>query len=125
MSARFVIFEGLDGSGKSTQLRRAGHWLSESGTPCEVTHEPGGTPLGEAIRSLSLDHRFPEPECGVEMFLVFASRRQHLAQTIDPALRRGVHVLCDRFTDSTIAYQGTGRGVGRGRVDRLAAIRTV
>jgi dTMP kinase len=124
MGALFVTFEGLDGSGKSTQLRRAGHWLSESGTACEITHEPGGTPLGEAIRGLFLDHRFPETEGGVEMLLVFASRRQHLAQVIDPALQRGIHVLCDRFTDSTIAYQGHGRGVSRELIDRVDALAT-
>jgi dTMP kinase len=123
MAPLFVTFEGLDGSGKSTQLRRAAQWLRESGAACEVTHEPGGTPLGEAIRGLFLDHRYGETEGGVEMLLVFASRRQHLVEVIDPALRRGVHVLCDRFTDSTVAYQGYGRGVARdliGEVDRLA-----
>jgi dTMP kinase len=123
MSGRFVTFEGLDGSGKSTQLRRAAQWLAEQGVACEVTHEPGGTPLGEAIRSLFLDHRFPETEGGVEMLLVFASRRQHLVQVIEPALARGRHVLCDRFTDSTVAYQGHGRGVSRElirQLDRLA-----
>jgi dTMP kinase len=124
MAARFVTFEGLDGSGKSTQLRWVAQWLAEQGTRCEVTHEPGGTPLGEAIRSLFLDHRFPETEGGVEMLLVFASRRQHLAQVIDPALARGVHVLCDRFTDSTIAYQGHGRGVSRELIARVDALAT-
>lgn len=123
MSPRFVTFEGLDGSGKSTQLRRAAQWLRERGAPCEVTHEPGGTPLGEAIRGLFLDHRHAGMEGGVEMLLVFASRRQHLVEVVDPALARGAHVLCDRFTDSTVAYQGHGRGVSRtliDEVDRLA-----
>ncbi len=123
MAAQFVTFEGLDGSGKSTQLRRAAQWLADRAALCEVTHEPGGTPLGEAIRALFLDHRYAETEGGVEMLLVFASRRQHLVQMIDPALARGVHVLCDRFTDSTVAYQGYGRGVSLeliAQVDRLA-----
>ena len=124
MTALFVTFEGLDGRGKSTQLRRAAHWLAERGAACEVTHEPGGTPLGEAIRGLFLDHRFPETEGGVEMLMVFASRRQHLTQLIEPALARGLHVLCDRFTDSTIAYQGYGRGVSRELIARLDALAT-
>jgi dTMP kinase len=124
MSALFVSFEGLDGSGKSTQLRRAAQWLASQGALCEVTHEPGGTPLGEAIRDLFLSHRFPETEGGVEMLMVFASRRQHLAQVIDPALQRGVHVLCDRFTDSTVAYQGHGRGVALDLIARVDALST-
>ena len=124
MSALFVSFEGLDGSGKSTQLRRAAQWLAAQGALCEVTHEPGGTPLGEAIRDLFLSHRFPETEGGVEMLMVFASRRQHLAQVIDPALQRGVHVLCDRFTDSTVAYQGHGRGVALDLIARVDALST-
>lgn len=119
----FITFEGLDGSGKSTHLRRAAAWLAERGTPHLVTHEPGGTPLGDAVRSIFLDPRWGEMDGTVELLLVFASRRQHLLEVVDPALAGGRHVLCDRFTDSTRAYQGYGRGVSLdciGQVDRVA-----
>ena len=117
--ARFITFEGLDGSGKSTHLKRAAAWLEEEGLPVLVTKEPGGTPLGEELRSLFLGDRVRVADGIVELLLVFASRRQHLVEVIDPALSAGKIVLCDRFTDSTIAYQGFGRGVS------LEAIRAV
>jgi len=107
----FLTFEGLDGSGKSTHLRRAAAWLAERGLDCVATHEPGGTPLGNALRSVFLDRQWGPLDGRVELMVVFASRRQHLLQRIDPALQAGQHVLCDRFTDSTFAYQGRGRGV--------------
>jgi dTMP kinase len=121
--AIFVTFEGLDGSGKSTHLARVARWLESEGVPHLVTHEPGGTPISEAIRAVFLDrgHRAMDPK--VELLLVFASRRQHLVEVIEPALAAGKHVLCDRFTDSTVAYQGYGRGVDLGvvrEVERLA-----
>ena len=119
----FVTFEGLDGSGKSSHLRRASAWLTERGIPHLVTHEPGGTPLGDALRALFLDPRWGTVDGIVELLLVFASRRQHLLEVIEPALAAGRHVLCDRFTDSTRAYQGWGRGVPLDvidQVDRLA-----
>lgn len=119
----FITFEGLDGSGKSTHLRQAAAWLAERGVPLQVTHEPGGTPLGDAVRSIFLDPRWGEMDGTVELLLVFASRRQHLLEVVEPALAAGSHVLCDRFTDSTRAYQGYGRGVSLdciGQVDRLA-----
>lgn len=121
--ARFITFEGLDGSGKSTHLERVARRLAERGVAFDVTREPGGTELGQAIRSVFLDRRFPEMDGRVELLLVFASRRQHLIEVIEPALAAGRHVLCDRFTDSTMAYQGAGRGVDREtilRVDELA-----
>jgi dTMP kinase len=123
MPGLFITFEGLDGSGKSTHLRRASAWLAERGVPHVVTHEPGGTPLGDAVRALFLDPRWGTVDGVVELLLVFASRRQHLLEVIEPALREGKHVLCDRFTDSTRAYQGYGRGVPLeviDQVDRLA-----
>jgi dTMP kinase len=119
----FITFEGLDGSGKSTHLRNAAAWLAEGGVPHLVTHEPGGTPLGDALRSVFLDPHWGQMDGTVELLLVFASRRQHLLEVIDPALEAGQHVLCDRFTDSTRAYQGFGRGVSLeriGEVDRVA-----
>jgi dTMP kinase len=123
MRPLFVTFEGLDGSGKSTHLRRASEWLARRGIPHLATHEPGGTPLGDALRAVFLDSRWGAVDGVVELLLVFASRRQHLLEVIEPALRDGRHVLCDRFTDSTRAYQGYGRGVPLGvidQVDRLA-----
>jgi len=107
----FITFEGLDGSGKSTHLRRASAWLEERSVPHVVTHEPGGTPLGDAVRAIFLDSRWGAMDGTVELLLVFASRRQHLIEVIEPELAAGRHVLCDRFTDSTRAYQGYGRGV--------------
>lgn len=123
MQSRFVTFEGLDGSGKSTQLRAASRWMEQRGLAHRVTQEPGGTPLGEAIRRVFLDRRWGEVDGTVETLMIFASRRQHLLEVIDPALETGQHVLCDRFTDSTYAYQGFGRGVPLDllrRVDELA-----
>ncbi len=121
--ARFITFEGLDGSGKSTHLERAAAWLERAGVPVLVTREPGGTGLGSAIRQVFLDPQFAGMDGTVELLLVFAARRQHLIEVIEPALAAGRHVLCDRFTDSTYAYQGAGRGVPTEvieRVDRLA-----
>ena len=109
MRGRFITFEGLDGSGKSTHLRRAGEWLEARGAEVLVTKEPGGTPLGDAIRGVFLDPRWGAIDGRVEALLVFASRRQHLIELIEPSLAAGVHVLCDRFTDSSLAYQGGGR----------------
>ncbi|MEM6457405.1 MAG: dTMP kinase [Acidobacteriota bacterium] len=107
----FITFEGLDGSGKSTHLKRAAAWLAERGIDAVVTREPGGTALGQRVRELFLDRRWGRLDGGVEALLVFASRRQHLLEIIEPALADGRWVLCDRFTDSTHAYQGAGRGV--------------
>ena len=121
--AKFVTFEGLDGSGKSTHLRRAADWLRARGDAVDVTREPGGTALGDAIRGVFLDPRWGRIDGRVEAMLVFASRRQHLIERIEPALAEGVHVLCDRFTDSSVAYQGAGRDLGAAWVadlDRLA-----
>lgn len=120
----FITFEGLDGSGKSTHLRRAAAWLTERGVPHVVTHEPGGTPLGDAVRAIFLDPRWGAMDGVVELLLVFASRRQHLLEVIEPALRQGRHVLCDRFTDSTRAYQGYGRGVPLTMIDQVDRVAT-
>lgn len=119
MPPLFITFEGLDGSGKSTHLRRASAWLSEREIPHVVTHEPGGTPLGDALRAVFLDSRWGTMDGIVELLLVFASRRQHLLEVIEPALAAGRHVLCDRFTDSTRAYQGYGRGVPLSLIDQV------
>jgi dTMP kinase len=124
MPPLFITFEGLDGSGKSTHLRKASAWLEERGIPHLVTQEPGGTPLGDALRSLFLDPRWGTLDGIVEILLVFASRRQHLIAVIEPALREGRHVLCDRFTDSTRAYQGYGRGVPLPVIDQVDLLAT-
>lgn len=124
MQAKFITFEGLDGSGKSTHLARAAGWLEEAGIPCRATKEPGGTPLGEALRGVFLDPRWGALDGAVESLVIFASRRQHLLEVIEPALAAGRHVLCDRFTDSTIAYQGHGRGLPLELIRRIDAIAT-
>jgi dTMP kinase len=123
MNAQFVTFEGLDGSGKSTHLRRVIEWLEGEGVPLVVSHEPGGTPLGQALREVFLDARWGKLDGTVEALVIFASRRQHLLEVIEPALAAGRHVFCDRFTDSTLAYQGAGRGADESvllEIDRLA-----
>jgi dTMP kinase len=121
---QFITFEGLDGSGKSSHLRRASAWLAELGLPHIVTHEPGGTPLGDALRAVFLDAHWGAMDGTVELLLVFASRRQHLLEVIEPALAAGRHVLCDRFTDSTRAYQGYGRGVPLPLIEQVDAFAT-
>lgn len=130
MKPLFITFEGLDGSGKSTQLQHASKWLEQRGRSHRVTQEPGGTPLGDAIRGvfLNMKEEWTTVDGTVEAFLIFASRRQHLLEVIDSTLADGRHVLCDRFTDSTLAYQGFGRGVPLEtlrRVDELATGRRV
>ncbi len=124
MPAPFITFEGLDGSGKSTHLKRAVAWLRSRGVEALSSHEPGGTPLGDAIRGLFLDPRLQSVEPRVEALLVFASRRQHLAEIIEPALAAGTWVICDRFTDSSLAYQGAGRGLSRSWLDQLDQLAT-
>ena len=116
----FITFEGLDGSGKSTQLRLLAQELIARGYPVVTTRNPGGTPLGDQIRSILLDSRADAtlgaiaPEA--ELALMFADRAQSLQQIIRPALEAGSVVLCDRFTDSSEAYQGAGRQLGPNRI---------
>ncbi len=124
MPPLFITFEGIDGSGKSTHLERAAAWLTRQGVACRRTHEPGGTPLGDALRQLFLDPRWGALDGTVELLMLFASRRQHLLQVIEPALAAGEHVLCDRFTDSTRAYQGSGRGVPLALIDQIDQVAT-
>jgi dTMP kinase len=106
----FVTFEGVDGSGKSTQAALLRDALSAEGRDVVLTREPGGTQLGERIRTLLLDG--PEMTPWAEAALFAASRAQHVEQVIRPALERGADVVCDRFVDSSLAYQGIGRGLG-------------
>jgi dTMP kinase len=124
MPPPFITFEGIDGSGKSTHLKRAVQWLARQGVACRPTHEPGGTPLGDALRLLFLDPRWGAIDGTVELLMLFASRRQHLLEVIEPALAAGEVVLCDRFTDSTRAYQGSGRGVPLQLIDQVDLLAT-
>ena len=109
---KFVTFEGLDGCGKSTQLKKLAAVLSAEGVAVVVTREPGGTPTSEKIRQLLLDTNTSALAPRAELALMFAARTQHIAEVIEPALGQGKVVLCDRFTDSTEAYQGGGRKLG-------------
>jgi len=124
MTGQLITFEGVDGSGKTTQLQRAAEWLAARGVPCQVTKEPGGTPLGESLRGIFLDPRWGQVDGTVELLLIFASRRQHLLEVIEPALAAGRTVLCDRFTDSTRAYQGYGRGVPLAVIEQVDLLAT-
>jgi len=119
MRGRFITLEGSEGSGKSTNLAFIHHYLQQSGIDVVLTREPGGTPLGEAIRELLLDHRNNEMASDTELLLMFAARAQHLHELILPALEAGRWVLCDRFTDATYAYQGAGRGIAEERIALL------
>ncbi|MFP5207528.1 MAG: dTMP kinase [Acidobacteriota bacterium] len=108
----FITFEGLDGSGKTTQIRRLAGWLEKRGHPAVVTRQPGGTATGDRIREILLDARNARLAPSAEMALMFADRAQCIAEVIRPALDAGKIVLCDRFTDSSEAYQGGGRELG-------------
>jgi dTMP kinase len=116
---KFITFEGLDGCGKSTQLEKLAGVLRQQGIEVVTTREPGGTAIGERIRAVLLDSRTAGLEPHAEMALMFASRAQLLGEVIQPALEAGTWVLCDRFTDSTEAYQGGGRQLGSDAVLRL------
>ena len=109
--ARFVSLEGGEGAGKTTVLDALRAALRERGEEVVSTREPGGTPLAEMIRGLLLDPAHEPPSADTELLLMFAARAQHVRETILPALERGAWVLCDRFTDSSYAYQGGGRGL--------------
>lgn len=119
---KFITFEGLDGTGKSTQLRKLAAALRSGGHKVVETREPGGTATGEKIRRVLLDSSTHGLSPMAEMALMFASRAQHIAQVIRPALDGGQIVLCDRFTDSTEAYQGSGRKLGSAAVLELHRI---
>lgn len=114
---RFVTLEGIDGAGKSTHARWIAEELSRRGRRVVATREPGGTPTGEAIREWLLHRPMTHDS---ETLLMFAARREHLVQVIEPALARGEIVVCDRFTDATYAYQGAGHGVSTALIDALA-----
>lgn len=116
MRGLFISFEGIDGAGKSTHIEGLAQALRAQGRSVTLTREPGGTPLAEKLRTLVLNDAM---DAMTEALLVFAARRDHLQQLIEPALARGDVVLCDRFTDATFAYQGHGRGFDLGFLDWL------
>jgi len=116
---RLISFEGGDGSGKTTQIKLLEAYLSARGQACLPTREPGGTPLGRMIRQALLEVGEKEISPPTELFLYLADRAQHVQEVIHPALKNGRIVLCDRFTDSTLAYQGYGRRVDLDMLRRL------
>lgn len=116
MRGKFITFEGIDGAGKSTHIQWLADQLTARGKTVVTTREPGGTPLGEKLRALLL----AEPmHLETEALLMFAARREHLAEVIEPALAAGTWVISDRFTDATVAYQGGGRGLS---LDKLKVL---
>ena len=113
---RFITFEGIDGAGKSTQIEVVANALRARGLPLLITREPGGTPLGEALREVILHQPM---SIAAETLLMFAARAEHLERVLRPALDAGTWTLCDRFTDATYAYQSGGRGMSSERIAEL------
>lgn len=120
MNSKFITIEGIEGAGKSTQLAFIQRYLTEKGKTLTITREPGGTNLGEQIRTLLLTPTKDGMASDTELLLMFAARAEHVAQVIKPALERGDWVLSDRFTDATFAYQGGGRGINQQRIAEIA-----
>lgn len=116
---RFITVEGTEGVGKSTNMAFIENWLNDAGKELVITREPGGTELGEKLRAVLLDAKEQSMSDDTELLLMFAARAQHLYEVIQPALDAGKWVLCDRFTDSTYAYQGGGRGIEISRIAQL------
>jgi len=117
VSGRFISFEGIDGAGKSTHIQAVADWFRARGADVQLSREPGGTPLAEALRDIVLK----EPMGSLtELLLMFAGRRDHVEVVIRPALAAGRTLLCDRFTDASFAYQGGGRGLPLAQLDALA-----
>ncbi len=118
MNAQFITLDGIDGAGKTTQLNVIRDWFAAQQLPVLFTREPGGTPLGEQLRNILLN---PSSQVSLhtEALMMFAARRQHLEDVILPALASGTHVVSDRFTDATFAYQGGGRGLAYDKIQQL------
>ncbi|MFZ5568939.1 MAG: dTMP kinase [Thermodesulfobacteriota bacterium] len=117
-----ITLEGIEGSGKSTQVRHLVDFMREMGYECLVTREPGGTRLGQKIRTILLDPANTDVEPLAELLLYAADRAQHIQQIISPALAKGMTVICDRFCDATTVYQGYARGLDLGTIDQLHRI---
>ena len=124
MAGCFITFEGVEGSGKTTQIRLAGEFLRDRGFPVVMTQEPGGTPLGQRIREILLNRGDFAISGEAEVFLFAAARAQHTETLIRPALEKGQVVLCDRFSDATIAYQAYGRGLSLESVREVCRMAT-
>ena len=121
MRGKFITLEGIEGSGKTTQLQFVVDYLTRNGKQVLSTREPGGTLVGEKIREILLDSELPDMNSDTELMLMFAARVEHIKQVIEPALDKGVWVICDRFYDATYAYQGYGRDISLERIDELKA----
>jgi dTMP kinase len=121
-TGRFLTIEGIEGVGKTTQVARLSQYLAERGIDHVVSREPGGTPLAEKMRELVLHPRDETLPPAAELLLMFAARAVHLANRIEPALKAGRWVICDRFTDATYAYQGAGRGMGQTDIRHLETL---
>jgi len=119
VQGRFITFEGGEGAGKSTQLKRVADWLRGQNVAVTLTREPGGTPRAERLREILLERDGEPMPQSCELLLMFAARATHLANLVVPAMGRGEWVLCDRFTDATYAYQAGGRGVAQERIAAL------
>lgn len=119
MKGLFISFEGLDGTGKTTQMRELEKKLASLALPYKKTREPGGTPLAEKIRALILDPQHIEMTSETEALLYAASRAQHVSEVIKPALAEGIIIICDRFFDSSLAYQGYARGLNQGDIKNI------
>lgn len=119
---QFITLEGIEGAGKSTHLQFIADLLTNAGKEVVITREPGGTDLGEQIRNILLMQKTLHISNTAELLLMFAARAQHLLQVIMPALEKGQYVLCDRFTDSTYAYQGGGRNVSMETIGKVAQL---
>ena len=127
MSGKFIVFEGVEGAGKTTQIHQTAEWLQSrygKDKSISITREPGGTKLGKQIRQLLLEDPASWVGNRTELLLYGADRAQHVESVIRPQLDRGNIVLCDRFTDSTIAYQGYGRGFNLDEIDRVNQLAT-
>jgi dTMP kinase len=122
VSGRFITLEGGEGTGKSTQSKRLVKALEARGVACVATREPGGSPGAEDIRKLIVTGEPGRWDALTEMLLLFAARADHVAHTIQPAIEDGKFVICDRFTDSTYAYQGVGRGTPRETIRRIESV---
>lgn len=118
-SGKFVTLEGIEGVGKTSNLACIRGLLQQNGHECVETREPGGTPLGESLRAILLEHQHDGMTPDAELLLMFAARAEHLARVILPALSAGKYVLCDRFTEATYAYQGGGRGLDHSKIAEL------
>jgi len=119
-AGRFITLEGIEGAGKSTVAKYVAEWLTGRGIAVRLTREPGGTPLAERVRQIVLEHGNEPLSAVTETLLMFAARALHVESVIAPAVRQGQWVVCDRFTDATRAYQGSGRGVDAALIDTLA-----